>query len=271
LWFSKEEREMWSLETTATKRLMLAAASLVAIACVSPAHADENDAKSLLKAMSDYLGAQKSLSFDFDSSLEVVTADKQRLALASSGSVDMSRPDKIRASRTGGFADVEMLFDGKTLTLLAKNLNAYAQAEVPGTVDYLVDELRDKFNKPLPAADLLMADPYSQLMPLVTNAKDLGNGVIRGQECDHLAFRTEDVDWQIWIAQAPTPYPCRYVITSTKVGGGPQYTIDVRNWKASTEAAAGDFSFKAPEGAALVKRDELADIDDLPAMFVPKR
>ena len=36
--------------------------------------------------------------------------------------------------------------------------------------------------------------------------KDLGSGVIGGRECDQFAFRTDDVDWQIWIAQA-TPFP----------------------------------------------------------------
>src|SRR5262245_270856 len=165
---------------------LLAFVAILALTCQSPAHADENDAKNLLKAMSDYVGAQKSISFDYDTSLEVVTADQQRLALASSGSVNLSRPDKIRATRTGGFADVEMLFDGKTLTLLGKNLNMYTQAEAPGTVDNLVDQLRDKFNRPLPAADLLMSNPYDELMQSVTEVRDVGSGVIRGQECDHL-------------------------------------------------------------------------------------
>ena len=32
----------------------------------------------------------------------------------------------------GGFANVEMIFDGKTLTLLGKDANLYTQAEVPG-------------------------------------------------------------------------------------------------------------------------------------------
>jgi len=264
---------MWNIQTISAKSalILIAAASLGTMASPSPTHADESDAKSLLKAMSDYLGAQKSLSFDYDTSLELITAEGQRLGLASSGAVEVNRPDKVRATRTGGFADVQMVFDGKTLTLLGKNLNVYAQAEVPGTIDYLLDELRDKFHRPLPAADLLMSDPYSQLMPLVTDIKDIGSGVIRGQECDHLAFRTEDVDWQIWIAQGATPFPCRYVITSKKVDGGPQYTLDVRNWKASTETASVDFSFKAPEGATLVKPEELQDIDELPAMFVPKQ
>ena len=41
-----------------------------------------------------------------------------------------------------------MLFDGKTLTLLGKTANLYAQVDVPGTIDHLVDELRDKCNRP---------------------------------------------------------------------------------------------------------------------------
>lgn len=257
--------------STKSAKVLIAIISVATLACLSPAQADENDAKSLLKAMSDYLAAQKSLSFDYDTSLEVVTKEGQRLALASSGAVEVNRPDKIRATRTGGFADVEMVFDGKTLTLLGKNLNLYAQTEIPGTIDHLVDELRDKFHRPLPAADLLMSDPYGQLMPLVTDVKDLGSGVIRGQECDHLAFRTEEVDWQIWIAEGAAPSPCRYVITTKQVDGEPQYTLDIRNWKASTEAGSGDFSFKAPDGVKQVKADELKDIDELPNIFTPKQ
>lgn len=56
--------------------------------------------------------------------------------------------------------------------------------------------MRGKYNKPLPAADLIMADVYEQLMPQVIDVKDLGSGVIGGMECDHLAFRTKVVDWQ---------------------------------------------------------------------------
>lgn len=87
-----------------------------------------------------------------------------------------------------------MVFDGKTLTLLGKDANLFAKVEEPGTIDQLVDVLRDKYHRPVPAADLLMSDPYGQLMPLVVDAKDLGSGVIHGVECDHLAFRTDEVD-----------------------------------------------------------------------------
>ena len=200
--------------------------------------ADEADAKRILKAMSDYMGAQKSLSCEFDATLEVVTKDEQKLALASSGTVTLNRPDKIRVTRKGGFADVEMSFDGKTLTLLGKNLNLYTQLDVPGTIGHLIDELRDTYQKPLPAADLLLPNIYDALMLDVVDVKDLGSGVVGGVECDYLAFRKDDVDFQIWIAQGKRPYPCRYVITSKRISGGPQYTVQTRNWKTGGEVAA---------------------------------
>ena len=75
-----------------------------------------------------------------------------------------------------------MVYDWKTFMVLGKNANAVAKAEEPGTIDQLVDVLRKKYDRPVPAADLLMSDPYSELMPLVVDAKDLAkSGVIRGR------------------------------------------------------------------------------------------
>jgi hypothetical protein len=250
---------------------VLALAATTAMTGVSTVRAaDEAQAKSLFKAMSDYLAAQKAISFEYDSTLEIVTKQKQRIGLASSGTVTLNRPDKVHATRTGGFADVEMVFDGKTLTLLGKDANLYAQVEAPGTIDHLVDELRDKYHRPVPAADLLMSDPYAQLMPLAVDAKDLGSGVIRGVECDHLAFRTKEVDWQIWIAQGDRPYPCRYVITSKKVEGWPQYSIDVRAWKAGTEVASDGFSLAIPTDAKKLNPSDLPSVDELSGIYAVK-
>src|SRR5262245_41136198 len=77
--------------------------------------ADEAQARRILKSMADYVGAQKTISFDYDVNLEIVTTDRQKLSLASSGSVALSRPDKARVTRSGGFVDIDTVFDGKTL------------------------------------------------------------------------------------------------------------------------------------------------------------
>jgi hypothetical protein len=246
------------------------AVAIAGMASISAAHADEAQARSLLKAMSDYLAGQKAISFDYDSNLEIVSTQQQKIGLASSGTLTLNRPDKLHATRTGGFANVEMVFDGKTLTLLGKNANLYAQVEAPGTIDQLVDVLRDKYHRPVPAADLLMSDPYKELMPLVTDVKDLGSGVIHGMECDHLAFRTKEVDWQIWIAQGARPYPCRYVITSKKVTGWPQYTLDITAWKVGSEVASDGFKLEVPADAKKLAADQVPDLDDVPGLFKAK-
>ena len=116
-------------------------ALLVGLAAPFGASADEADARRLVKAMSDYLAAQKTISLQYDTHLEIVTTEQQKLALASSGTVILNRPDKIRATRTGGFADASF-FLTENLTLLGKTANLYGQLEVPGTIDHLVDELR---------------------------------------------------------------------------------------------------------------------------------
>ncbi len=229
---------------------------------------DSAEAKKMLKAMSDYLAAQKAISFEYNGTLEVVTNDDQKLALASSGAVLLNRPDKIRTERSGGFVDSETLFDGKTLTLLGKNAKKYAQLDVPGTIDGLIDELRDKYDRPLPAADLLTSNAYAMLIDGAYNSKDLGSGVINGTECDFLAFRKDEVDFQVWIAQGDKPYPCKFVVTSKTVADAPAYSVEFRNWKTGADVAVDDFTFKNTIGAEKIEVKELQEkLSDLPPNF----
>ena len=242
-------------------------ASVMCAGAFTAARAGDDDAKKLVKAMSDYMGSQKAISFNYDADLEVTTSEDQKLSLLSSGSIVLNRPDKVRFTRVGGFADIEGAFDGKTLTLFGKNANIYVQAAMPGTFDQLVNELQEKFQRPLPAADLLLTNSYDELMKDVTDIKDLGSGVVGGIECDHLAFRKKEVDFQIWIAQGSKPYPCRLSITSRTVAGNPEYSIQLRDWKTDSDVAKADFTLN-PSNATKVEIAEVRDkFSDLPANF----
>ena len=248
---------------------MLRTGVMLAAGMAWAASTNAQETNKLLKAMSDYMAAQTAISFDFDTNLEVVTKDHQKILLASSGTVDLKRPDKIRLTRVGGFANAEIIFDGKTLTVVGKNANAYAQIDIPGTLDHLVDELRDTYHRPVPGADLLLSNIYDQLMPQVTDAKDLGSGVIDGVECDHLAFRAKDVDWQIWIAQGANPYPCRYVITAKDVDQAPQYSVQIRDWKTGNKVKPDNFAFANWTNARRIDIKDTGDTDELPKQFRP--
>ncbi len=228
------------------------------------APAQAQDATKVLKAMTDYVASQKVISATYDTDIEVITHDLQKIQFASSGQMLLSRPDKIRASRIGGYADVELVFDGKNLSVLGKNLNAYAQTETAGSIDQLVAGLRNEFGMAIPGADLLLSGAYDELMKDVLDAKHIGRGVIDGVECDHLAFRNNDVDWQLWVEVGNRPIPRKYVITNKAVTGMPQYTLRIKDWKTDMQVAADAFAFKPPAGAQKVDFTALADIDEVP-------
>src|SRR5689334_22760431 len=114
----------------------LAKAALVAAFVAFTAQsARADDATTILKAMADYAAAQKSISAAFDSDIEVVTPELEKIQFSSSGKLQLTRPDKLRVSRTGGYADMQLVYDGKTVSIYGNNAKAYVQADLPGTVD----------------------------------------------------------------------------------------------------------------------------------------
>jgi hypothetical protein len=244
--------------------LAVAILVLTTIASVTPC-AQAQDAGKVLKAMSDYVTSQQTISMSFDSDIEVITSELQKIQFTSSGQVLLNRPDKLRASRAGGYSDVELVFDGKTATVLGKNINAFAQTDAPGSVDQLIDRLRDQHNVAMPGADLLLSRVYDELMADVIDAKHIGQGVVDGVECEHLAFRNADVDWQLWIEIGPRPIPRKYVITNKAVTGAPQYTLRIKDWRTDVQVAADAFAFKPPADAKKVDFAALRDIDEVPA------
>jgi len=226
-------------------------------------HAHAQDAGKILKLMSDYVTGQKTTSMTFDSDIEVITAELQKIQFTGSGQVLLNRPDKLRATRTGGYSDVELVFDGKAATLLGKNVNAFAQVDAPGSVDQLIDRLRER-KVAIPGADLLLSRVYEELTAGVIDSKHIGQGVIDGVECEHLAFRTADVDWQLWVEVGGRPIPRKYVITSKAVTGAPQYTLRIKDWKTDVQIAADAFAFKPPPDARKVDLTALREIDEIP-------
>jgi hypothetical protein len=242
--------------------MIATALAVTFLTAATPAKAQ--DARAILKAMANYVGSQKTISLSFDSSIEVVTPEIEKIQFASSGELLLSRPDKLRATRTGGYADVELVFDGKTATLYGRNINAYAQEDTPGSIDQLVDWLRSRFGADMPGADLLVAESYDALIADVVDAKHIGRGVVDGAECEHLAFRNLDTDWQLWVEVGPHPIPHKYVITSKTVAGAPQYTLVIRNWKVDVQARADAFAFKPMNDAKKLELAALSGIDEVP-------
>lgn len=133
--------------------------------------------------MSDYINSQKTIEVTFDSDIEIITPQLEKIQFTNSGDILLSHPNRLRAHRVGGYADVALFFDGKTVSIYGKHINGYAQFDAPGTIDQLIEVLRQGYGVALPGADLLLSNSYDILMAGVKEARYIGRGVIDGRGC----------------------------------------------------------------------------------------
>ncbi len=226
--------------------------------------AESVDARPILKAMSDYVSSQQTIQISFDSDIEVITPQLEKIQFTNSGKALLSRPNKLHAHRIGGYSDVELFFDGKTVSVYGRHINGYAQFEGSASVDQLLDALHAGHGVALPGADLLLTNAYEVLSADIMEAKHIGRGVVDGRDCEHLAFRNFDTDWQLWVEVGEQPIPRKLVITSKTLNSAPQYTLRITDWKTGFEPASDAFTFTAPAGAQLLGPDALIEFDELP-------
>ena len=237
------------------------------------AHADDisDKALNLLRKSLEFVGQQDTLLMDFDSDIEVVTPEIEKVQFTSSGKMLLERPGNLYIARTGGYSDIELYLGEKTLTVFGKNLNVYAQTTVPADMNQVIDKIRNELGLDLPGADLFLANAYEDLVADVIDAKLIGEGVINGVECHHLTFRNADTDWQVWIEKSASPFPRKYVITSKNMAAAPQYTLTIKNWQTDVQPAEDVFIFKPPPNAKQVDIKGLAELDEVPPAAAKER
>ncbi len=232
-----------------------------------PAARAENtadDARSVLKAMADYLVSQKTIEYTFDSSIEVITPEIQKIQYTSSGHARLERPDKLRVTRLGGTGELDLFFNGKTATLYGPGVKIYAEVGSASSIDQLIDELEHKYGFAGPGADLLLSNAYDTLMANVIAARYLGTGMIGGVRCDHVAFRTRETDWQLWVQIGAEAIPRKFVIASKTIAAAPEYSVVVTGWKTSVKVDPSEFDFTPPPDAKKGTLADLAGLDEFP-------
>lgn len=232
--------------------LLVAAFALVAGFATGQAGAQpavNPDADEILRSMSTFLTGTKAFSVAADISNEVISKQGEKLQLNAYATVVFQRPAGFYFHRQGRFADVEVFFDGKTVSLFGKNRNIYVQKEVAGSTDDAFSMITGNLGVDLPGVDLLVSDPYAILSSGITSSGYHGTDFVQGVECHHLSFREDEVDWQLWVKTGDEPLPMKYVITTKWLTGAPQYSVQLGNWNLKPVIAADRFTFAVPKGA----------------------
>ena len=136
----------------------------------------------------------------------------------------------------------------------------YSYLERAGPLADALDRLLTEHGVPTPLADLIHPRLYAEVADRVTGGVWIGEVTLDGVACDHLAFRTDQVDFQIFVRGGDEPVPMRVVIDYRDEEGAPQFRANLRDWELSPDLPDELFRFVPAAGSQRVPFGELLEL-----------
>lgn len=183
---------------------------------------------------------------------ERVLADGQKLQHAATATLDVDRPNRVRAVMSSPRSERRIIYDGKAVTLYTPAQKYYSTVAFTGTLGDLVDKLQERFDVEVPLSDLFVWGTPAAPLDKIESAMNAGQDFIGDDLCDHYAFRQGKVDWQIWITAAGKPLPRKIVITSRADEARPQ-SVSLLEWNLKPDFTDAVFRFTPPAGAKAIE------------------
>jgi hypothetical protein len=236
--------------------LLLAASGVHAqpaqVATPSPANPVDPGAIQALKDMGAQLQSLKRFRVSTELTGERVLADGQKLQHEASATMDVDRPNRIRARMWSARTERELFYDGKTVTLWTPAQKYYSTVSFSGNLAELVDKLEDRYAIEIPLSDLFLWGTPNAPLDKIESAMNAGQDFIDEDLCDHYAFRQGTIDWQVWISAGGKPLPRKLVITNRADDARPQ-SVSLIDWNLKPAFGDSTFRFKPPAGAKAVE------------------
>ena len=139
-----------------------------------------------LKDMGTYLQTLERFRTSTSLMGERVLADGQKLLHTASATVEVQRPDRLRARMWSVRSEREIIYDGKTATLFFPAQKYYSSVEFSGTNGELVKKLEDRYGFEVPLSDLFLWGTPAAPVDKIESAMNAGQDVIGDDLCHHV-------------------------------------------------------------------------------------
>ena len=196
----------------------------------------------------EFLSKAGSFSFTAEQEYDALQGNGQKIEFGGVHKITVVRPDKVRSdiiSRDG--SKKLFVFDGKDIYYSDIDDNVYASVPRPGDINQAIDYFTEDLQMPLPLGQLISSDVSEWVKKEIYAGGFVDQATINGVLCDHLAFRTENIDFQVWIAAEGDPLQMRLVIDYKNAPGEPQFRAMLKDWNFKPEVSDSLFVFKPAE------------------------
>lgn len=230
------------------------------------AHAETTQGATLLNPqvinkvidMGAHLRSLPAFEVQADVSRDTVLETGQKIQLQSKNTLVVKGHDRMYARAEGDNRTLEYYYNGKQLTQYSPYLKFYTTVDAPATLAETLHQLEQYYGVQVPMEDLFLFGRDQAQIDALQSAAYVGPSTINGKLCDHLAFRQESMDWQLWITRAEKPLPCKLVITSTDDASFPEYSA-VYTWNLKPDLKASIFTFAPGKGDVLIALKKLSE------------
>ena len=237
----------------------------IAADATKPATAGQPSADTILKQMSDTLGAVQQFGFKANREISSTLAAAKNLQATAQIQVQVKRPNKVVATSTNKDGVRSIFFDGKNLTMLDGKENMYSTVPLHSSLDGLAVELAQKYGFVPPLADFVISNPYKDMTWRAQSITDAGRATyhpgflgLGGVLCDRLTLTGKFADSELWIAVSD--HLPRKVISTMKGGNaGETVKIEFTDWNLAAPVTDQTFVFAPPQGAQKIPMITTAD------------
>jgi len=221
----------------------------------------DSQAVDIARGAVQFLASQERFHMRARTAREVEQESGEFLEFTETREITIRRPNKLFGIGSRDDGQVRRVwYDGETFTVYDQGENAYGQVPVPDDLDATLDYLETVLEMPMPMADLFYND-LSHLDVEILSATYVGESRVEDVECDHLAFRNDAVDWQMWIQRGDTPWIRKFVINYRELPGAPQFAAVLDEWDRAPATHDGLFEFTPPDDAVQIEVSVPAPIE----------
>lgn len=205
-----------------------------------------------LKDMGTYLLTLKRFGVSTEVTGENVLTDGQKLQHTATADLDVQRPNKVRVVMKSARNHRQLTYDGKTLSLYTPAQKYYGTLELEGTLGDVIERLEGQYGMQIPLDDLFRFGTPAAQFDNIQSAMYAGQDFVDDDLCNHYAFRSDKVDWQIWIMAGSKPLPRKIVITNRTDEARPQ-SIQIIDWNLKPTFKDAVFKFTPPKGSTKIE------------------
>ncbi len=207
----------------------------------------EPEAMSILMNMAQNLSTKEKIKVKIKNGYDAVQANGQKVEFGSIRAVTYKRPNLCRIENTErDGTEKGFVFNGTEIVAFNNEEKVYAKAPISGTCDDAIDYFKNELQMEVPLSELFDTKLPEHLKEIITEGYIVEESRIGDTPVSHIAFRTDEVDFQIWV-DTKKNLPQKIIISYKSHFEHPQFWAYFKEWDLSPRLEDSNFTFEPPK------------------------